>query len=93
MNEGKVVNIDFFTRDTLPPRLKVMAKEQGVQLGSGLIMVKTKFGLLPSYDFVSVGTSPEDIQDLIRGLAEEDGVDLGKAVKKAFNEGLPQRFT
>jgi len=92
MNETKVINVDFFTRATLPPRLESMAKEQGVQLGSGLIMVKTKC-CPPSYDFDSVGTSPEDIHNLMRGLAEEDGVDLGKAVKKAFNEGLPQRFT
>ncbi len=86
MSDGKVVNIDFFTKDTLPPRLEAVAKEQGIQLGASLIMVKTKSGLLPSYEFDSVGTSPEDIQNFIKGLAEQDGVDLGEAVKKAFSE-------
>jgi len=87
MSESKVVNIDFFTKDTLPPRLEAVAKEQGVHLGSGLIVVKTKSGHLPSYEFESVGTSPEDIQNLMRKLSEEDDADLGKVVKKAFSEG------
>ncbi len=90
MSDSKVVNVGFFTIATLPPRLEAVAREQGAQLGSGLIVVKTKSGLLPSYEFDSVGTSPEDIQNLIKKLAEEDGADLGNAVKKAFSEGLPQ---
>lgn len=90
MCSSKVVNIDFFTRGTLPKRLGAMAKEQGVPLGSDLVMVKTIIGPPLSYDFVSVGTNPEDIQNLMKKLAKEDGVDLGKAVEKAFSEVLPQ---
>ncbi len=86
MSEKKVVNVDFFTRATLPPRLEAVAKKQSVDLGSGLIVVKTLIGSPPSYDFDSVGTSPEDIQDFMTKLAVEDGVDLGKAVQKAFSE-------
>jgi len=36
---------------------------------------------------VKGGTSPEDIQNLMRKLSEEDGADLRKVVKKAFSEG------
>jgi len=95
MSDSKVVNIDFFTIATLPPRLAVMAEEQSVQLGSDLIMVKTKCSKCcpPSYEFESIGSSPEDIQNLMKKLAKEDGVDLGKAVKKAFGEEPSQRST
>lgn len=86
MSENKVVNVDFFTRATLPERLEAVAREQSVDLGSGLIVVKTLIGSPPSYDFDSVGTSPEEIQALMQKMAEEDGVDLGRAVQQAFSE-------
>ncbi len=90
MSEAKVVNVDFFTRDTLPPRLTTMAEEQSVQLGSDLIMVKTKCSKCcpPSYEFESIGSSPEDIQNLMKKLGKEDGVDLGEAVTRAFGEAV-----
>lgn len=86
MSENKVVNVDFYTRTTLPQRLGDVAKEQNVDLGSDLIMVKTKIGSPPSYEFSSVGASPEEIQNLMRELAEQDGIDLERVVIKAFSE-------
>ena len=86
MSETKVVNIDFFTRETLPPRLKAVAEDQNVELGTDLIMVRTKIGSAPSYQFDSVGSSPREIQELMQNLAREDGVDLGIAVQKAFGD-------
>ncbi len=86
MSSAKVVDIDFFTIDTLPPRLAAIAVEQGVKLGSDLIMVRTKIGPAPSYQFDSVGSSPREIQKLMQKLASEDGVDLNSAVKRAFAE-------
>lgn len=92
MSNSKVVDIDFFTIATLPPRLAVMAKEQGTQLGSDLIVVKTKC-CPPSYEFESIGSSPEEILAHMEKVAREDGVDLGNAVKKAFSEGFPRSST
>jgi hypothetical protein len=86
MSSQRVVRIDFFTHDTLPQPLRAAAEAQGTKLGKGLVAVKTIVSSPPSYDFATVGNSPEEIQSFMESLAKEDGVELGTTVQKAFRE-------
>lgn len=85
MSDRKAVNVDVFTRDTLPQRLATIATEQGVDLGTDLIFVTT-YCCPPSYVFEPVGSSPRDILAHLHKVAREEGVDLNEAAKRAFAE-------
>lgn len=84
--KGKVVRIDFYTKKTLPDRLKQLASEQGTSLGEGLISVKTMVSSPPTYEFEVVGSKPAQIQTYMEKLAKIDGAELGTAVQKALSE-------
>ncbi len=86
MSSQRVVKIDFFTVETLPPRLKKTAEQKGTKLGKGVIAVKTIIGSPPSYEFVPIGSKPAEIQAFMEDLAKLDGVELGATVQKAFRE-------
>ncbi len=85
MSNPRVVDIDVFTIDTLPPRLAAIAAEQGFILGSDLIIVTTECCPV-LYAFEAVGSSPEEILAYMKKVARRDGVDLNNAVKRAFAE-------
>ena len=63
-----------------------VAKERGVDLGKGIVAVKTIIGSAPTYDFVPIGNSPDDMEAFMQEMGKEDGVDLGATVQKAFRE-------
>jgi hypothetical protein len=86
MSSQRVVKIDFFTVETLPKPLHEAAKAKGAKLGTGLVAVKTIISSSPSYDFIPIGNSPDDIESFMQSLAKEDGVDLSTTVQKAFEE-------
>ena len=84
MSSAKVVQINLFMANNLPSRLSKAAKEQKVDLGKGVVAVKTVISSPPSYEFIPVGTKPAEIQAFVQKLAKQDGVELSAAVQKAL---------
>lgn len=85
MKSDKIVDVDVYTINTLPQRLATIAKEQGVDLGAGLIFVTTKC-CPPSYTFDSVESIHSSILAHLHKVSEEEGVNLNEAVKRAFGD-------
>jgi hypothetical protein len=77
MSEKKVVGIDFYTKDTIPQRLKDRVY---IDPNTDKLIVVKIFCCPPFYSFELVGNKPEDIINYMRKLAKEDGVDLDKIV-------------
>lgn len=94
---GKVVNIDFYQRDSMPPALVAELVRRRVKVpphlsGKPVLVavrtwVKPDALATPSYDFEFLGTMPKDIIRYFHKLAQEDGMDLNEVLKKAFGEG------
>jgi len=85
----KCIKIDMYTKETLSKRMSVIAKEQGFDLNKseGLIVVKT-FCCPIKYEFIEIGSKPEEILNFMNDLAKEDGADLSKIVQKVFKDNV-----
>jgi len=83
-SHGKVVNVDFYEASKLPAKLAEDAKRQNVDLGSGIVAVRTRIGSEPNYEFIPVGRTPKDVKRFMTNLAASEGGDLSEAVKRAF---------
>ncbi len=85
---GKVIDIDFYTANSLPPRLQAYAREQKFVPCDGIFAVKTlvESGKPPAYVFHNIGKSPADIKAFMHRLAAEDGADLDDVVRRAFSD-------
>jgi hypothetical protein len=83
-DNGKVVNVDFYEAGKLPMKLAEIARRSKVDLGTGIVAVRTRIGSEPTYEFIPVGRTPADVKSFMTNLAASEGGDLNEAVKRAF---------
>ena len=81
MEKEGFFDIEFYRADKLPALLKEEVKKQNIELGKGIIAVKTTIYSNPQYEFILLGNKLENFRDLFYKLAKEDGIDLDKALE------------